>query len=289
MPASSLGEAVSTFGAALAPGSATGVGEPEDNLRGPFENLLDDVASLANIGSVVTTGEHHLADERVRADYSVHVGGALIGFVELKAPGKGVDTSRFRGHDKQQWERLACLPNVLYTDGQTFALYRNGERVGAVPRLVGDVESSGATLATDGDSLLTVVTEFLSWQPIPPSQPRELALIAARLCRLLRAEVEELLTTEVALEALAEDWRRLLFPEASDSEFADGYAQTVTFALLLARTGGDRVCWPQAARHSGGPGRSTHAHGAGPGCPYEFGSCFANRPFLCALFREFCQ
>ncbi len=238
MPASSLGEAVSTFGAALAPRFATGVGEPEDNLRGPFENLLDDVASLANIGSVVATGEHHLADERVRPDYSVHVGGALIGFVELKAPGKGVDTSRFRGHDKQQWERLACLPNVLYTDGQTFALYRNGERVGAVARLVGDVESSGAALATDGDSLLTVVTEFLSWQPIPPSQPRELALIAARLCRLLRAEVEELLTTEVALEALAEDWRRLLFPEASDSEFADGYAQTVTFALLLARTEG---------------------------------------------------
>lgn len=174
----------------------------------------------------------------MRPDYSVHVGGALIGFVELKAPGRGVDTSRFRGHDKQQWERLACLPNVLYTDGQSFALYRNGERVGAVARLVGDVETSGAKLAVDGDSLVTVVGEFLSWQPIPPSQPRELAVIAARLCRLLRAEVEELLTTEKALEALAEDWRRLLFPEASDSEFADGYAQTVTFALLLARTEG---------------------------------------------------
>jgi hypothetical protein len=29
--------------------------------------------------------------------------------------------------------------------------------------------------------------------------------------------------------------RRLLYPDASDDEFADGYAQTVTFALLLAR------------------------------------------------------
>ena len=133
-----------------------------------------------------------------------------------------MDTARYRGHDKQQWERLACLPNVLYTDGQAFALFRNGERVGSVARLVGDVETSGAALSIDGDSLMTVVGDFLTWQPIPPSQPRELALTAARLCRLLRAEVEELLTTEKALEALAEDWRRLLFPEASDSEFADG-------------------------------------------------------------------
>ena len=150
-------------------------------MRGPFKKLLDDLALLAGVGPVVVTGEHHLADERVRPDYSVHVGGALIGFVELKAPGKGVDTSRFRGHDKQQWERLACLPNVLYADGQSFALYRNGERVGAVARLVGDVETSGAALASDGDSLLVVVGEFLSWQPIAPSQPRELAVVA-RAC-----------------------------------------------------------------------------------------------------------
>src|SRR5699024_9955803 len=35
---------------------------------------------------------------------------------------------------------------------------------------------------------------------------------------------------------LARDWRALLFPTADDETFADGYAQTVTFALLLART-----------------------------------------------------
>jgi hypothetical protein len=30
----------------------------------------------------------------------------------------------------------------------------------------------------------------------------------------------------------------MLFPQASDETFADGYAQAVTFALLLARTEG---------------------------------------------------
>jgi len=50
---------------------------------------------------------------------------------------------------------------------------------------------------------------------------------------------------------LALDWRRMLFPTASDSEFADGYAQAVTFALLLARSEGrpqaDREPLPEGA------------------------------------------
>ena len=65
-----------------------------------------------------------------------------------------------------------------------------------------------------------------------------MAHITARLCRLLRDEVtEQLALKSEALTALAEDWRRLLLPEATDERFADGYAQTVTFGLLMAREG----------------------------------------------------
>jgi N-6 DNA Methylase len=38
-----------------------------------------------------------------------------------------------------------------------------------------------------------------------------------------------------ALTGLAHDWRALLFPQADDAQFADGYAQAVTFGLLVAR------------------------------------------------------
>lgn len=238
MPSAGLAAAVDAFGASVAARFATGGGEPEELIRGPFERLLDDLAELSGVGDLVLAGEHHLADQRVRPDYAVHVGNALVGFAELKAPGKGVDPNRFRGHDRRQWERLACLPNLLYTDGQTFALYRDGERVGQQVRLTGDVETAGHVLAAPDDRLLGLAEDFLRWQPVPPRRPRELALSAARLCRLLRAEVAELLVTDVGLRALAEDWRRLLFPEASDEQFADGYAQTITFALLLARVEG---------------------------------------------------
>ena len=58
----------------------------------------------------------------------------------------------------------------------------------------------------------------------------------ARLCRLLREEVAEQLEQKSApLTHLAKDWRKLLFPSATDEAFADGYAQAVTFGLLMPR------------------------------------------------------
>ena len=48
----------------------------------------------------------------------------------------------------------------------------------------------------------------------------------------------EALGNGAALSMLAEDWRHLLFPDATDAQFADAYAQTVAFALLLGRTEG---------------------------------------------------
>jgi hypothetical protein len=107
-----------------------------------------------------------------------------------------------------------------------------------VVRLIGDVESSGSKLAAP-DSLLGLFENFLQWSPQPPRSANELALTSARLCRLLRDEVtEQLELKSPALTALATDWRKLLFPDATDARFADGYAQAVTFGLLMARAKG---------------------------------------------------
>jgi hypothetical protein len=38
-----------------------------------------------------------------------------------------------------------------------------------------------------------------------------------------------------SLQGLKRDWRKLLFPDATNEQFADGYAQAVTFGLLMAR------------------------------------------------------
>jgi Type ISP C-terminal specificity domain/N-6 DNA Methylase len=85
-------------------------------------------------------------------------------------------------------------------------------------------------------TLLPLVNDFLRWAPIPPKTAKQLAHVSARLCRLLRDEViEQMVLGSAALTGLAHDWRALLFPQADDAQFADGYAQAVTFGLLVAR------------------------------------------------------
>jgi hypothetical protein len=235
-----LDSTLSIFGASAKQklSNAAVAGAPEDQLRAPFEKLLADLAELCNFapGKVIAVGETSLTDLKIRPDYSVTVHDALVGFVELKAPGKGADPRRFRDkHDKEQWERLKHLPNLLYTDGNDFSLWRNGELINAIVHLNGNIETAGSALS-GGLDLVTLFNDFLQWQPTPPRSVKELATLTARLCRLLRDEVTEQLQQDSPLfKGFAADWRNMLFPEASDERFADGYAQAVTFGLLMAR------------------------------------------------------
>ncbi len=128
------------------------------------------------------------------------------------------------------------MPNLIYTDGNAFSLWRDGELIGKVIRLEGNVETSGAKLAAPS-TLASVIDDFFQWKPIPPKTAKKLAEVCARLCRLLRDEVvEQMALGNAGLTALAQDWRKLLFPQADDAQFADGYAQAVTFGLLVARS-----------------------------------------------------
>ncbi len=237
--ASSLADAISAFGASAKAKLANPaiMGAPEDQLRAPLEGLVKDLAALAKIGGAVAlVGETTLSEHALRPDYAVTVGGPLVGFIELKAPGKGADPRRFTDpHDKKQWGKLKALPNLLYTDGASFSLWRSGELASKIVELKGDLHTSGAKLSAP-DPLLPLLEDFLSWEPIPPKSANALAKIAARLCRLLRDEVlEQIELGDASLAALAKDWRQMLFPNADDEHFADGYAQAVTFGLLIAR------------------------------------------------------
>ena len=118
------------------------------------------------------------------------------------------------------------------------AQWRNGALASPLIRLDGDIETSGDKLAP-GHGLQALFEFFFRWEPIAPRTPKELAEVSARLCRLLRDEVIEALAHKTdAPTTLAADWRGLLFPLATDAQFADGYAQAVTFGLLMARARG---------------------------------------------------
>lgn len=222
------------------------VGEPEDQLRGPFENFMDHTAKALG-WDVVCTGETPLPDRLGRPDYAVHLSKLLAGYVELKAPGVGATATRFKGHNRDQFKRFSAIPNILYTDGNEWALYRSGELLGKVVRFSGDVAADGKKAATPQDAYAVerLLRDYLSWDPIIPTDGKgkidlqAFAALLAPLCRMLRDDVTDALERpDSPLNNLANDWRQSLFGDAPNEQFADGYAQTVTFGLLLGRAEG---------------------------------------------------
>jgi hypothetical protein len=179
--------AIATFGvkAKAKLSNAAATGQPEDQIRAPFEDLLGQFAELCHFpqSAVTAIGESSVSDLKTRPDYAISVHNALVGFIELKAPGKGADPRKFKDpHDKAQWEKLRSLPNLIYTDGNAFSLWQDGGLVGTVVKLIGDIESSGNKLEAPS-GLLGLFENFLNWKPIPPQSAKALAQATARLCR----------------------------------------------------------------------------------------------------------
>ena len=213
--------------------------QPEDQLKSPVGNLIRDTGSLTDL-KVAWRTEVNPDDIHGRPDLGVTVDQLLTGHVELKRPGFGARPEHFKGHNRSQWEKFKALPNLIYTDGGEWSLYRFGERQLRV-RIAPDVSQGGAkVLDLEAlDDFRELLSAFLYWEPIVPGTSEGLANFLAPLARVLRDDVNAALKREgSSLRALAVEWSGLLFPEGDDAQFADAYAQTLTYALMLARLEG---------------------------------------------------
>ncbi len=198
---------------------ALAAGEPEDQLRSPLEAFLSE-AGKAIGRNIIAKGESQLPGRLGIPDYAVLADKLLAGYIELKGPGKGVNPDHYKGHDRKQWKRFQSLPNIIYTDGNEWGLYRSGKRVGALVGLSGDITKSGksAVKPQDVDAFKPLLTDFLSWDPIIPKEAKALAELLAPLCRMLRQEVNDALEdANSPLVKVAKDWRDLLFPGHHDT------------------------------------------------------------------------
>jgi hypothetical protein len=224
-----------------------GGGEQEEALRVPIEHLVAAFGSAVGYHTVLD-GEVHLTELSSRPDFAVRVKGAVVGYLEVKRADVSLNPSTFTGHNLSQWNRLRDLPNLVYTNGLEWRLYRGEGIEPVVAKLSGgSLTSAGQTLTPDSQFEI-LLTNFLVWKPAPIRTVSRLVKTIAPITRMLRTKVVEQLAIEhqnvsagkarqeQQFLGLASDWRALLFPDATDAVFADGYAQTVTFALLLART-----------------------------------------------------
>lgn len=212
--------------------------QPEDQLKAPVRQLLKRTGALLK-RQIASRTEAQVEGLGARPDVGVEVNGLLTGHMELKAPGKGARAEALKGSDREQWKKFQALPNLIYTDGLEWCLYRTGDRVRGPVRIVPQdlVQEGPAALISEAvEPLHDLLQDFLGWHPVAPATPRGLAEALAPLCRLLRDDVMAAVADEgSAIYHLAGELREALFPDADDAQFADAYAQTITYALLLAR------------------------------------------------------
>ena len=263
---------IAEFGRQVRENLRVGDGEPEAQLTNPVATLLQDFGALHSMKvvtvretSLKTAGGGLVSEGLVRPDYAIMVDGVLTGYVELKAPGKNIDPASFtkKSHEYKQWQRLRNLPNLLYTNGTEWRLYRYGEPVltstgyDAV-HMHGSFSGRGTLSAPD--ALATFFLNFLRWVPAPIKSAGQLVETLAPLAALLREEMllglaaqektykadqakakkkgEEDFVIPPPLVGLRKDWRDTLAPSTSNEEFADSFAQTVVFSLVVALSEG---------------------------------------------------
>ena len=228
--------------------------QPEDQLKAPVGDLLSAFGRQVNL-EVNWRTEVHADDVRGRPDLGISIDQLLVGHIELKAPGINVRPEDFpgRSHNSQQWKRFKELPNLIYTNGSEWSLYRTGKRIARV-RIADDLREGGSRSLDEAQlpKFLNLLNDFLHWKPVVPATAQGLAAFLAPLTRILRDEVAEALARGTAdeqnpLRRLANEWRGLLFPESEDVQFADAYAQTLTYGLLLAKFEGAESLQPAQA------------------------------------------
>lgn len=232
--------ALLTYFRALAADAAHGDSR-EESFYGSLRALLEQVAA----GSGRTNAHVTTLPKKTDAgnpDFRVWDGQHhIVGYVEAKAPSvENLDAVE----DSEQLERyLGTFPNLILTNFCEFRLYRNGERIARVlaarPYVLNKLGK--APPVERGDELLELLDRFFGFSLPKTFTAESLATELAKRTRFLRDIVAELLQEQVerksgTLLGFYEAFDRYLLVDLGVQDFADLYAQTITYGLFAART-----------------------------------------------------
>jgi type I restriction-modification system DNA methylase subunit len=160
----------------------------------------------------------------------------VIGYIEAKAPGTNLDVVE-RSEQLQRYR--ATFPNLLLTDFYEFRFYRQGECLKQVQ--IGRwqiARRAGARPPTENiDPFRQLIAHFFGFVLPPLLTAEELARQLARRTRFLRDEVilPEIAQKQKALWGFYEAFQKYLVADLKEADFADLYAQTLTYGLFAAR------------------------------------------------------
>jgi len=210
----------------------------EHSYRGDLQNLLETL-----VPDVMVTNE----PSRVACgapDYIITKKNIPIGYIEAKDIGADLDNKSY----KEQFDRYkASLSNLIITDYLTFRLFHDGVLVNTIVlaviekgKIVGD--------AAKYDAFRDFIVDFSVQTGKTITSAEKLAKMMAGKARMLATTIENALLSdeqdnsgviyETANNTLREQlaaFQLVLIHDIKPKEFADIYAQTITYGMFAAR------------------------------------------------------
>jgi hypothetical protein len=227
---------------------------PETSLYGPYGSFFGDLLVKARKGGLVT---QTVGVGGYTPDFMVSDGSVGFGWIEVKAPGKNLD--RLTGHDKKQTGLYKQhLDWWLLTNGWQWRLWSDGEVIAEV-QFSDSIFKPGAAKTVPNTSDLgkldKLMRRFLSRSLPAFTSPKSAVERLARAAAVLRFSCNEVFAAGPPgqLKQVYEEFKGLVYQSGvpfSEDDFADTYAQTAAFGLLLARTTSGQHLTPGTAQNN---------------------------------------
>lgn len=163
-------------------------------------------------------------------------GDVPIGWVEAKDIDK--DIIKLKGYSVEQRKRYeAAFPNLIYTNGVDFEFIREGASIHFV-----SVADFLMGLQPNPDRFAELERQlrlFVEQKPVTIRSAQMLAELMAAKAAIIKDEIGIALANEAearkGLEGQFKGFRANLLPDLEPDEFADLYAETITYGMFAAR------------------------------------------------------
>lgn len=230
----------SSYLEALARSSRTGDAR-EESFYPALQKLMHQAAQRNGYTDIQVTVQPR-PTEAGNPDFRVWDGmSRIVGYIEAKPPTEEL-LDRIEASGQLQRYRTT-FPNLILTNFLEFRLYRHGQRI-AVAQLGRPFVLTGLRQTPpleNASDVWRLLDQFLSFSLPRPLTAEDLAKELAKRTRFLRDIVRQQLAEEVALgkshlSGFYEAFQKYLIGALTPEEFADLYAQTITYGLFAART-----------------------------------------------------
>lgn len=169
-------------------------------------------------------------------DYLIAKGNVPIGYVEAKDIDIDISTIKDTDNNSQLERYKQGLENFIFTNFLDFYFFRKGKKTATIR--IGNLQNNQILpLPENFEQFLNLIKDFLTYQGETLKTAEDLAKIMAQKAVILRDVLEKILNEadNNSLQQQMEAFTQTLLHNITKQEFADVYAQTITYGLFVAR------------------------------------------------------